>query len=241
MLPMNGSAGVLVGAVVGTLVGKDVGLGVEVGAVVGVLVGRGVAVFVGVKVGAGVSVGFGVSVAVGVDVGVSVGLSVGEGVSVLVAVAVAVKVGLDVRVAAAIGSASRFGPSCVSRTAAATQTMITAARMTSRVFMNSSRCVLARLIDFCAVGIIADFRKSGKNNALLFGNAPLGGAAAVACVAEPAGPPVRKEGRCPSGQASARSLRRHRLAAPSKKGTRTSHGIASKSCTTSTDAHTLRA
>ena len=159
MLPMNGSAGVLVGAVVGTLVGKDVGLGVEVGAVVGVLVGRGEAVFVGVEVGTGVSVGFGVSVAVGVDVGVSVGLSVGEGVCVLVAVAVAVKVGLDVRVAAAIGSASRFGPSCVSRTAATTQTMITAARMTSRVLMNSSHCVRARLIDFLHGGHYSELLK----------------------------------------------------------------------------------
>jgi hypothetical protein len=124
---------------------------------VGVFVGWGVAVFVGVEVGAGVSGGSGVSVAVGVDVGVSVGLSVGEGTGVLVAFAVAVNVGLDVRVTAAIGSASRSGPNCVSKTAATIQTMITAARMTSRVFMNSSRCVRARLIDSYAMGIIADF------------------------------------------------------------------------------------
>jgi len=130
------------------LVGGEVGLGAEVGAVVGVSVGRGV----GVEVGTGVSVGSGVSVAVGVDVGVSVGLGVGEGVCVLVAVAVAVKVGFDVRVAAAIGSASRRGPNCVTKTAAIIQTIITAARMTSRIFMYSSRCVRARLIDSCAGG-----------------------------------------------------------------------------------------
>ena len=167
---MNGNAGVLVGAGVGTLVGKDVGLGVEVGAKVGVLVGRGVAVFVGVDVGTGISVGFGVSVAVGVEVGVCVGFGVGDAVSVLVALVVAVKVGFDVRVTAAIGSASRCGPSCVSKTAATIQTTITAASMTSRVFMNSSRCVRPRLIDSCAGGIIADLRKSGKNSSSLFGS-----------------------------------------------------------------------
>jgi len=113
---------------------------------VGVFVGSGVAVFVGVCVG--VAVGGGVLVGVAVGVGVSVGVGVGEGLAVRVGVAVAVNVGLGVRVATAISLPESLRSNWASAAATRIQTMMIAAKIMRRIFIDYLRLCLSTRVGY---------------------------------------------------------------------------------------------